>query len=168
MLCQQNIKINFVFSNFCQISFRFWNTAGLTTDDHIIWRTHFTCWITTAKDTHWQYVILIAFPQQHWLRERASMLRYAYDTRLVNVKLGGRYSNLWGSGAMSPRFPNFSTKWEWVNSFGFRLFYCRKNNTNNYWLGALVRSTVGMGAVERRKISVPSRNRSSLPSSSSV
>ena len=25
-----------------------------------------------------QYVILIAFPQQQWLRERASMLRYTY------------------------------------------------------------------------------------------
>ena len=31
-----------------------------------------------------QYVILMAFPQQQWFLERASMLRYTYITRLVN------------------------------------------------------------------------------------
>ena len=30
-----------------------------------------------------QYVILIAFPQQQWFRERASMLRYTYIACLV-------------------------------------------------------------------------------------
>ena len=35
----------------------------------------------TRKHAHTdQYVILIAFPQQQWLRERASMLRYTYIT----------------------------------------------------------------------------------------
>jgi len=33
------------------------------------------CWITKAKNTHSEYVILIAFPWQQWLRERASVLR---------------------------------------------------------------------------------------------
>jgi hypothetical protein len=33
----------------------------------------------TRKHAHTdQYVILIAFPQQQWFRERASMLRYTY------------------------------------------------------------------------------------------
>jgi hypothetical protein len=32
-------------------------------------------WITKATDTRLEYVILIAFPRQQWLRERASMLR---------------------------------------------------------------------------------------------
>ena len=32
------------------------------------------CRITKAKNTHSNYVILTAFPQQHWLRERASIL----------------------------------------------------------------------------------------------
>jgi hypothetical protein len=36
------------------------------------------CWIYKATNTHWEYVILIAFPLQHWLRECASMLRYTY------------------------------------------------------------------------------------------
>jgi hypothetical protein len=38
----------------------------------------FACWITKATDTHSDYVILIAFLWQQWLRERASMLRYTY------------------------------------------------------------------------------------------
>jgi len=33
-------------------------------------------WIPQAKNTHSEYVILIAFPLQQWLRERASVLRY--------------------------------------------------------------------------------------------
>jgi hypothetical protein len=38
----------------------------------------FACWITKATDTHSEYVIFIACPQQQWLRERASVLRYVY------------------------------------------------------------------------------------------
>jgi hypothetical protein len=36
-------------------------------------RMRFACWITKATDTHSEYVILIAFPRQQWLRERASV-----------------------------------------------------------------------------------------------
>jgi len=35
------------------------------------------CWITKATDTHSDYLIVIAFPRQQWLRERASLLRYS-------------------------------------------------------------------------------------------
>jgi hypothetical protein len=45
------------------------------TDDNIIWRMRFACWITKVTDTHSEYVILVAFPRQQWVRERASMLR---------------------------------------------------------------------------------------------
>jgi hypothetical protein len=100
-------NIHFVFSNFCQISFRFWNTAGQATDDYIIRHMRFTCWITTTKDTHSEYVMLITFPQKQWLRERASVLRYAYITCLVNFKLGGKYSDVWRSREMYLLFPNF-------------------------------------------------------------
>jgi hypothetical protein len=34
----------------------------------------FACWITKAANTHSEYVILTALPQQQWLRERASVL----------------------------------------------------------------------------------------------
>ena len=40
-----------------------------------IWRMRFACWITKATDTHSEYVILIAFPHQQLLRERALVLR---------------------------------------------------------------------------------------------
>jgi hypothetical protein len=44
------------------------------TDDNIIRRMRFACWITKATDTYLEYVILIAFTRRQWLRERASML----------------------------------------------------------------------------------------------
>jgi hypothetical protein len=53
-------------------------------DDNIIWRMRIACWINKATDTHAEYVILIAFPQQQWTRELASMLVYTYITCLVH------------------------------------------------------------------------------------
>jgi hypothetical protein len=40
-----------------------------------IWRIRTACWTPKATDTRSEYVIIIAFPRQQWLRERASMLR---------------------------------------------------------------------------------------------
>jgi hypothetical protein len=37
-------------------------------------RMHFACWITKAKDTCWEYIIIIAFPVQQCLSERALVL----------------------------------------------------------------------------------------------
>jgi len=47
---------------------------------------HIACWIPMAINTHSQYVMLTAFPQQHWLHEPTSILRYTvcptrYQTR---------------------------------------------------------------------------------------
>jgi len=53
-------------------------TAGQATDDNMTLRMRFTHWLTKATNTHSEYVILIAFPLQQWLRERASMLGYTY------------------------------------------------------------------------------------------
>jgi len=44
---------------------------------------HFACWIPKATDTYSEYVIHSAFPRQHWLRERASLLLYTYFAFLV-------------------------------------------------------------------------------------
>ena len=55
--------------------------AGQDTADSIIRRMRFECWTPKATDTHThththsEYVILIAFPRQQELRERASLLR---------------------------------------------------------------------------------------------
>jgi len=68
-------------------------TARPATDDNIIRRMRIACWITEATDTHSEYVI-IAFPRQHCLRERASLLRYAYIAWLVIVEVCYCWSGL--------------------------------------------------------------------------
>jgi hypothetical protein len=47
-------------------------------DDSIIRGMRIACWIPKATNTHSEYVILIALPQQQWLHERASVLRHTY------------------------------------------------------------------------------------------
>jgi len=44
----------------------------------IIWRMRIARWIPKATNTPLECVIFIAFPQQQWLHERASVLRYTY------------------------------------------------------------------------------------------
>jgi hypothetical protein len=48
-------------------------TARQATDDNIIRRMLFACWITKATDTHTESEILIALPRQQWLCKRALM-----------------------------------------------------------------------------------------------
>jgi hypothetical protein len=89
--CRQNQHAHFLFSNFFfWKSCRLWDNvekcgqASHTTDDNIIRRMRFASWITNATNTRSEYVILIAFPRQPWLRERASLLRYTYISYLVS------------------------------------------------------------------------------------
>jgi hypothetical protein len=65
-------------------------------------RMRFAFWVTKATETRSDYVILIAFPRQQWLRERASMLRYTYIAWLVK-----RY---YGNGFYFLQFLTFSFK----------------------------------------------------------
>jgi hypothetical protein len=44
----------------------------------IIRHTRFAFRVTKAADTHWEYVILIGFALQQFLRERALRLHYTY------------------------------------------------------------------------------------------
>jgi len=46
-------------------------------------RMRITCCIPKATNTHSECVILIAFPLQQWLHERASILRSTYIACLV-------------------------------------------------------------------------------------
>jgi hypothetical protein len=46
-------------------------------------RMRIACCVLKATNTHSQYVILIAFPLQQWLHERASMLRDTYIVSLI-------------------------------------------------------------------------------------
>jgi hypothetical protein len=60
-------------------------TARQTADDNIMERMQIACWIPNATDTPSEYVMLQAFPRQHWLRERASILRYTCIAFLVKI-----------------------------------------------------------------------------------
>jgi hypothetical protein len=41
--------------------------------------------VTKTANTHSEHVIVIAFPLQQWLNERASVLRYTYIARFVTL-----------------------------------------------------------------------------------
>jgi hypothetical protein len=60
------------------------------------WRVRIAYWIRKATNTYSEYVILIAFPLQQRLHERASMLRYTYTACLVEVKPGRLQIKNWG------------------------------------------------------------------------
>jgi hypothetical protein len=60
-----------------------YGTARKITDDNIIRLIHFPCWVTMVSHIH-NYSNISSFPQQLWLRERVSTLRYTYITSLVN------------------------------------------------------------------------------------
>ena len=52
-----------------------YGTARQATDDNILRRMRIACLITQTTNTHSEYVIRIAFAREHWLGERASVLR---------------------------------------------------------------------------------------------
>jgi hypothetical protein len=62
-----------------------YSRPGEATDDNIIQRLRFACWITKATDTHSEYAVLTAFALQQWLLERASVLRCTFIASLVCV-----------------------------------------------------------------------------------
>ena len=54
-----------------------------------MWRMRIACWITKARNAHPEYVLLIAFPLQQQLHERASTLHCTYTACLVTCNLTG-------------------------------------------------------------------------------
>jgi len=65
----------------CRIIWK--NTVESGRPQTAIWHMRIACWIPKATNTHSQYAILIAFPQQQQLHACASMLRYTYIACLV-------------------------------------------------------------------------------------
>jgi len=67
---------------FFRNSFHLWDNVGKhgrarqATDDDIIRRWRFACWVTKATNTHSIHVTIVGFPRRKWLGERASILRY--------------------------------------------------------------------------------------------
>ena len=63
---------------FFEIIWKKYGTALQASDDNLIRRMRFACWMIKDTNTHSECVILIVFPQQQWLRERTSLLRLAF------------------------------------------------------------------------------------------
>jgi len=55
-----------------------------TVQDILVRRMRFACWIIEATDPHSEYVTIIAFLWQQWLRERSQLLRYTYIAYIVS------------------------------------------------------------------------------------
>jgi hypothetical protein len=71
--CIENHETAFVFYNFSPENHTLYETfctAGQATNDNIIRRLRFACWITKNTNILSEYVIQTAFPKQEWLRER--------------------------------------------------------------------------------------------------
>jgi len=85
------------------------------TNDSIIRRTRFACWMTKATDTHSEYVIFLALTRQQELRELVSMSRLYVMYDLYNLG-GGRKL-----GATL-----LKTRVEPISEFYF-IFFFRKN-----------------------------------------
>jgi len=64
------------------------NTAEPNGPRVTIWRMCIACRTPNATKTNSQYVILIAFPLQEQLHERASLLRYTYNAWHVITETG--------------------------------------------------------------------------------
>ena len=76
--CNENHNTHFVYMNlffskivpFIRYVEKYW-IAGQATEENILRSMRFACWISKATNTHSECAILIAFPRQQWLRERA-------------------------------------------------------------------------------------------------
>jgi hypothetical protein len=50
-----------------------------------VWGMRISVWIPKTTNTHSEYVLLIAFPLQQWLHERALLLLFTYIVLLMLV-----------------------------------------------------------------------------------
>jgi len=83
--CKENHNTRFMFNNVLSKIVRFYEIMqrSMVEPDSpqitVQWHISLARWITEATDTHSEYVTLVVFPLQQWLRERASILRlYAH------------------------------------------------------------------------------------------
>jgi hypothetical protein len=88
----KKLKTYFMFSNFFFKNYavyeKMWkNVVEPGGPQMTIWRLNIACWILKSTDTRSEYVILIAFPLQPWLNERASMLFYVRCLVLLLVEI---------------------------------------------------------------------------------
>jgi hypothetical protein len=82
-----------------EIMWKKYGRGTQATDDNITRRMRFACWVTRDTDTRPEYVILVAFPRQYWLHERASIWPHRYTACLL------------GNKAQGPSVPGASSNW---------------------------------------------------------
>ena len=82
--CRENRNTHFIFNDFFEnrafYEIMWKNVEEPGRSQVTIWRMRVACWISKATITYSEYVMLIVFPQQQWLQERASVVRYPYST----------------------------------------------------------------------------------------
>ena len=83
-------SITFFFENPVVYEIMWRNIVELDRPQMTIWHTRLVSWITKATNTYSEHVILFALPQQKWLHERPSMLRYTYIACIVLHSLSYR------------------------------------------------------------------------------
>jgi hypothetical protein len=74
--CRENKNMHFIFNNPFSEKYAGCETIWKNIVEPVrpwmaIWPVRIACWIPKAADRHTEYVILIAFPLQQWLHERA-------------------------------------------------------------------------------------------------
>jgi hypothetical protein len=86
--CRDNPNTHFMFNNFCfenlavyEITWQ--NIVERSRPQTVIWRMSIACWIPKATNVQTDCVIIITFPLQQWLHERASLLRYTFIACLL-------------------------------------------------------------------------------------
>ena len=84
--------------------------AGQGTDDNIIGCMCFACWVNTATNTCWEYVILIIPPWQQRSHEHTSVVHHTYIACIVKISLILSHLFMFRSSKWSLpfRFPNKS------------------------------------------------------------
>jgi len=81
----EKIKIHIIYSIiffrkrvFYEIMWKKCGTIRQATDENKLRRTRIACWITKARNTHSECIILTAFPMKQWSRQRPSMILHTF------------------------------------------------------------------------------------------
>ena len=91
--CRENHNTHFTFNNFfffenfAVYEIMLKNLVEFERPQMTIWHMGIACCIPKSTNTYSEYVIRFTFPLQHWLHERAPVLRHTYRT--LSVFFGG-------------------------------------------------------------------------------
>jgi len=103
--CRENHNTYFMFSNFFSENRAVYeimckNMVQPDRSQMKIRRIPISCWIHKATNTHSEYVTLIAFLLQQWLREPTWNLHYTYIACLVFISNWQVWMDRWMDGRM--------------------------------------------------------------------